>query len=218
MEGSVRLLFLACTLTSQQLLAIWQPAWPTVRGQSQQLKPHSEVHVLAVKRVGQAFRSKHWTSHIPFKLMTSRILAAVVAISSVRRGYREVWSRDAEVSSRSEEGPVSRRVDVVQAGRVSWGRCFVVRRWDPQARPCRRRLIPSLSACSCQRTRQRRLWVPDCVPYGLIATSTSTCTECIEVCRQADGQDHKTICRLLSSRVMPTSPARSPCHPPQPQP
>jgi hypothetical protein len=56
-------------LTSQHELAIWQPAWPTVRVQCQ--------HICVPKKFTEPGGQGAWGQeevNIPFKLMTSRIL------------------------------------------------------------------------------------------------------------------------------------------------
>lgn len=63
-------------LTSQQLLAIWQPAWPTIRVQSQ----HSVGVSPSRPRGGQGAWGSGTGVNIPFKLMTSRMVAGVVGV------------------------------------------------------------------------------------------------------------------------------------------
>jgi hypothetical protein len=59
-------------LTSQQLFAIWQPAWPTRRVQSQ----HEVACFIPCRRGGQgAWAGCGIGVNIPFKLMTSRMFA-----------------------------------------------------------------------------------------------------------------------------------------------
>jgi hypothetical protein len=59
-------------LTSQQLFAIWQPAWPTRRVQSQ----HEVACFIPCRRSGQgAWAALGIGVNIPFKLMTSRMFA-----------------------------------------------------------------------------------------------------------------------------------------------
>jgi hypothetical protein len=79
-------------LTSQQLFAIWQPAWPTRRVQSQ----HDVACFIPWRRGGQgAWAACGIGVNIPFKLMTSRMFAEWLCVMGdvEWRGVEEEVSR-----------------------------------------------------------------------------------------------------------------------------